>query len=171
MLTAQQQVLSNKDLDLPTQQELLAQFRCDEIAQVVIEAFLTASKATRRPVETGSLIQGLGALMVEWRTTALGKFDRDASRYHPAVYARKRVDLLKQLDSSLSPLFLGQLKNLHKNGVLRFRTEIADELKGDGYDFAEVTARIRDSVRNEFVESAQGWFVVGFELTVRNALA
>jgi hypothetical protein len=27
-------VLTNKDLDLPTQQELLAQYRCDEIANV-----------------------------------------------------------------------------------------------------------------------------------------
>jgi hypothetical protein len=28
-------VLTNKDLDLPTQQELLAQYRCDEIANVI----------------------------------------------------------------------------------------------------------------------------------------
>lgn len=28
--------MSNKDLDLPTQQELLAQYRCDEIASVII---------------------------------------------------------------------------------------------------------------------------------------
>jgi hypothetical protein len=27
-------VLTNKDLDLPTQQELLAQYRCDEISSV-----------------------------------------------------------------------------------------------------------------------------------------
>lgn len=27
-------ILSNKDLDLPTQQELLAQYRCDEISNV-----------------------------------------------------------------------------------------------------------------------------------------
>jgi hypothetical protein len=27
-------VLTNKDLDLPTQQELLAQYRCDEISNV-----------------------------------------------------------------------------------------------------------------------------------------
>jgi hypothetical protein len=29
-----EQIMSNKDLDLPTQQELLAQYRCDEIANV-----------------------------------------------------------------------------------------------------------------------------------------
>lgn len=30
----QSKILVNKDLDLPTQKELLAQFRCDEIAMV-----------------------------------------------------------------------------------------------------------------------------------------
>lgn len=31
--------MHNKDLDLPTQQELLAQFRCDEIAREVLVVF------------------------------------------------------------------------------------------------------------------------------------
>ena len=30
------QIVNNKDLDLPTQQELLAQFRCDEISREVL---------------------------------------------------------------------------------------------------------------------------------------
>lgn len=68
-----QQVLTNKDLDLPTQQELLAQFRCDEIAAVAIELFLASSKAVRRPVESGSVVDGLGALMRDWMETALGE--------------------------------------------------------------------------------------------------
>jgi hypothetical protein len=67
-------VLTNKDLDLPTQQELLAQFRCDEIAAVVVEAFLAASKAVRRPVESGSVVQGLGGMLGDWRSTALGEW-------------------------------------------------------------------------------------------------
>ncbi len=33
------QILTNKDLDLPTQQELLAQFRCDEIAREALITF------------------------------------------------------------------------------------------------------------------------------------
>jgi hypothetical protein len=64
--------LTNKDLDLPTQQELLAQFRCDEIAAGVTEAFLASSKVVRRPVEAGSVVDGLGALMRDWLSTALG---------------------------------------------------------------------------------------------------
>lgn len=69
----QQQVLTNKDLDLPTQQELLAQFRCDEIAAVVLEQFEAASKGVRKPVETGSVLDGLGGMMGDWRSTAMSQ--------------------------------------------------------------------------------------------------
>ncbi len=41
------QIVNNKDLDLPTQQELLAQFRCDEISREVLVAF----DATIGPLE------------------------------------------------------------------------------------------------------------------------
>jgi len=60
-------------LDLPTQQELLAQFRCDEIAAVVFEQFEAASKGVRKPVETGSVLEGLGGMMGDWRATAMSE--------------------------------------------------------------------------------------------------
>lgn len=67
----QQKVLTNKDLDLPTQQELLAQFRCDEISASVLEAFQDAFKGVRKPIESGSVLDGLGGMMNDWRSTAL----------------------------------------------------------------------------------------------------
>lgn len=68
-----QQVLSEKDLDLPTQQELLAQFRCDEIAAGVIELFAASSKSVRKPIEAGSVIDGLGGLMSKWVNIAFSE--------------------------------------------------------------------------------------------------
>jgi hypothetical protein len=68
-----QQVLTNKDLDLPTQQELLAQFRCDEIATVVMETFMANVKIVRKPVEGGTVVEGLGAQFKEWLETAMGE--------------------------------------------------------------------------------------------------
>ncbi|ORY32882.1 RHD3/Sey1 [Naematelia encephala] len=150
-----QQVLTNKDLDLPTQQELLAQFRCDEIAAGAIEAFLASSKAVRRPVEGGSVVDGLGALMRDWLSTALGKFDRDASRYHASVYQRKRLDLVASLHSSLSPLFLGQLKNLHKQIAGQFSRDLAQGLKEPGYDFAAVVDRADFKARKSFIDGGK----------------
>ena len=62
---------TNKDLDLPTQQELLAQFRCDEIAQGALAEFNEQARSQKRPIEVGRVVDGLGAMMRSWRTTAL----------------------------------------------------------------------------------------------------
>lgn len=69
-----QQVLTNKDLDLPTQQELLAQFRCDEIATAVTETFTLSAKGVRKPIEAGTIVDGLGSLMEQWLAAATSGF-------------------------------------------------------------------------------------------------
>lgn len=65
--------MSNKDLDLPTQQELLAQFRCDEIASTAFQLFAEAIKQFPPSQGTGKIVTGLGKLMKETINIALGK--------------------------------------------------------------------------------------------------
>jgi len=67
-----EQVQTNKDLDLPTQQELLAQFRCDEISAGALSEFNEQAKPQKRPIDSGKVVEGLGTMMRNWRTTALG---------------------------------------------------------------------------------------------------
>ncbi|KAJ6489560.1 RHD3/Sey1 [Mycena vitilis] len=150
-----EQVQTNKDLDLPTQQELLAQFRCDEISTVALAEFNEQAKSQRRPVEAGRVVDGLGGMMRNWRTDALTRYDRDASRYHQVVYKRKRADLIAALDSALSPLFLGQLKNLHKTCLVAFKKEMLDGLKGEGYNFAHVVSAARERCLGRFETGAK----------------
>jgi hypothetical protein len=88
-------------------------------------------------------------------TTCPERYDRDASRYHQGVYQRKRADLISSLDSTLSPLFIGQLKNLHKFCLVSFKKDILDGLKGDSYDFAQVVHKARQTWEGKFVESAK----------------
>jgi len=145
------QVQNNKDLDLPTQQELLAQFRCDEIAAVAVSKFLSGGvRDVRKVVERGDVVEGLGAVMAGWRDGAICKisrmallrhwltmeptahFDHAASRYHKQVYQRKRADLLKTIHTTLHPLFYNQLKNLSKLTVTRFKKALGAGLKGEG---------------------------------------
>ncbi|WWD03363.1 protein SEY1 [Kwoniella europaea PYCC6329] len=156
-----QQVLTNKDLDLPTQQELLAQFRCDEISASATETFLASSKVVRKPIEAGQVVEGLGVLMKDWLDTALGKFDRDASRYHAGVYQRKRLDLLSSLHSNLSSLFLGQLKNLHKIELNNFTKNLSKGTKEVNYDFAKIVTQAQQQARQNFLTSAKEVVVDG----------
>ena len=88
------------------------------------------------------------------------RYDRDASRYHQGVYKRKRQDLLTTIDTLLSPLFLSQLKNLHKSCLVRFKKEMQDGLKGEEYNFAEVVRLARGRCEGRFKEGAEEAVVV-----------
>jgi hypothetical protein len=91
----------------------------------------------------------------------LARYDRDASRYHKGVYTRKRADLTAALDSTLSTLFLGQLKNLHKSCLVAFKTELLNGLRGETYDFADVVSKARERCLGTFSEGAKEALVEG----------
>jgi hypothetical protein len=95
------------------------------------------------------------------RSSTTGKFDKDASRYHQGVYSRKRLDLIKAIDSALSPLFMGQLKNVHKRCVATFRTDLLNGLKGDNHDFGALVKQVGAHVEKEFIQGAQGKLLRG----------
>ncbi|PKI85029.1 Dynamin-like GTPase that mediates homotypic ER fusion [Malassezia vespertilionis] len=123
------QIVQNKDLDLPTQQELLAQFRCDEIAALASAAFVAAVAYLRNALDGGKVLPMLGEQMNKHRTAALMAFDKDASRYHASVYAKKRAELTKGLNATLLPYFLTQLKNLDAMLTSSFRAHILDRIR------------------------------------------
>jgi hypothetical protein len=81
------------------------------------------------------------------------------------VYKRKRADLIASLDSTLSPLFLGQLKNLHKSCLVQFKKEMLDGLKGEEYNFAEVVSKARGRCEGRFKNGAEEVTVEGTEWT------
>ncbi|CAG8678313.1 231_t:CDS:10, partial [Ambispora leptoticha] len=149
------QIMSNKDLDLPTQQELLAQYRCDEIATVAFDAFLEKIKGYRYPIEAGKVLVDLGPQMEDIRNATIKQFDKDASRYHVEVYKRKRAEILNKTNSQLHVFYLGQLKNLTKKAITTFKTMVQEKLKGEDYDFAQVVESARDAAEGIFLNGAK----------------
>lgn len=154
----QQQVLQNKDLDLPTQQELLAQFRCDEIAAAALAIFAEAVSLFRKPIDGGKIVETLGSMMTEQRTTALSAFDASASRYHSGVYQRKRAELMAQMNATLSALFVSQLTNLQKTMVKRFRHNMLERLTGEGYDFGSLVKEEHARAEADFLQQASSMY-------------
>ena len=86
-------------------------------------------------------------------------YDREASRYHQAL-ERHRADLVKTLDLTLSPLFLGQLKNLRQAAFVSFKAETIAGLEADDYNFADVVGRARACAERRFVDGARETVVV-----------
>jgi len=166
------QIEQNKDLDLPTQQELLAQFRCDEIAREVMVAFdeaitpLEQQQAASVREGVAKVIGELGGTMTTSRAAVLKNFDAEASRYHKGVYQRKRSELEGNVDARLKALFVGQLTAAQKLGIEKFSTQVSaavksGQKKGAHYDFAEIVDREKNNAYTWFEKTAQKASVEG----------
>lgn len=95
----------------------------------------------------------------------LARYDRDASRYHQGVYTRKRLDLHTTIISTLTPLFLGQLKNLHKACLTTFNATLQGLLSpsSEHNDFAEVVGKSKAECEEEFIMNAREVCIEGTE--------
>ena len=167
-----EQIVNNKDLDLPTQQELMAQFRCDEISREVLIVFDEAivpfedkqASATRsgRPEVMG----GLGAAMRTARIKTLKNFETEASRYHKGVFTLKKKELEDKVDGRLKILFQGQISAAHKSGIKEFSDAVsnavkAGQKKGASYDFAEIVIREKENAFSRYESVAKDVILEG----------
>ena len=166
------QIVHNKDLDLPTQQELLAQFRCDEISREVLVAFdekitpFESRQAADATIGKPTVLPELGGAMKAARSTVMKAFQENASRYHKGVYARKRAELESKVDTRLKAMFQKQLTAAHKSGVDNFSAAVSAAVKagqkqGNSYDFAEIVDSERKTATAKFESQAQAAAVEG----------
>ena len=166
------QIVNNKDLDLPTQQELLAQFRCDEISREVMVVFdetitpLESQQADATKTGSIHLLSNLGPVMTKARMVAVKNFETEAGRYHKGVYQRKRTELESKMDSRLKALFIGQLTAAHKQGVEDFSSAVsnavkAGQKKGASYDFAEIVKDQKKLALQKFDSTAKSSVIEG----------
>lgn len=166
------QIVNNKDLDLPTQQELLAQFRCDEISREVLVIFDQAispleeqqAEATRQGKPT--VLLDLGSIGSTTREKCVKSFETQASRYHKKVYSDKRADLEGKIDQRLKTLFQGQLSAAHKACVTTFSDAVSGAVKagqksGGSYEFAEIVAAEKTKTLETFQKEAQSLEIPG----------
>ena len=165
-------IVNNKDLDLPTQQELMAQFRCDEISREVLvgfdESIIPFENKQADGVRLGKpeMLGGLGAAMRTARMKTVKNFETEASRYHKGVFGRKKTELESKIDSRLKVLFQGQLTAAHKSGVTDFSDAVsaavkAGQKKGASYDFAEIIDREKKTALSKYDKEARGVLVEG----------
>ncbi|CAK7564479.1 MAG: Dynamin-like GTPase that mediates homotypic ER fusion [Sporothrix epigloea] len=170
------QIVNNKDLDLPTQQELLAQFRCDEISREALAAFdetilpLEEQQADGVRLGRAAILVGLGATGAASRAACLEQFQSQAGRYHKGVYTRKRAELEGKVDTRLKALYQGQLAAAHKVGVASFTDAVTSAVKtgqkaGGNYEFADIVETEKANTLMSFKTEAQGLAIPGIAWT------
>ncbi|KAI5864279.1 root hair defective 3 GTP-binding protein [Durotheca rogersii] len=174
------QIVNNKDLDLPTQQELLAQFRCDEISREVLIAFDVAiSPLEEKQAESAHngkpiVLPDLGSIGSAAREKCVKAFETQASRYHKTVYTRKRTDLEGKIDQRLKALYHGQLSAAHKSSVALFSDAVSGAVKagqksGGSYEFAEIVDKEKTKALGIFKKETQSLEISGVAWTNFNS--
>jgi len=78
---------------------------------------------------------------------------------------------MAQIHANLSPLFFGQIKNLHKHAVVSFKKAVLDGLKGDSYDFSQVVKTARTTWEGIFVDGANEAILSDADWTFEEELA
>ncbi|KAH0523424.1 hypothetical protein TsFJ059_008431 [Trichoderma semiorbis] len=170
------QIVNNKDLDLPTQQELLAQFRCDEISREVLVAFdllltpLEEQQAQASKLGKAIVLPDLGTTASQAREKCFRAFEVQASRYHKGVYSRKKQELESKVDGRLKTLFQGQIAAAHKAGVTAFSEAVSNKVKagqkaGGAYEFAEIVSNEKKKTTEIFKAEVDSLAIEGVEWT------
>ncbi|EFA78113.1 hypothetical protein PPL_08761 [Heterostelium album PN500] len=110
-------IKTNKDLDLPTQKEMLALFRCDEFVEASYQQFVVELKPIREKIEKGRIYEGFGDKGKQLLQACLESYDQPASRYHADTAAKKRSGLSDRVLLELRTLFNKQMEKLYEKSI------------------------------------------------------
>lgn len=116
-------VASNKDLDLPNQQDLLAQYRCDELAQDAFSELMADSEnlcVNRKTVELAEFLSQAEQL----KRICIDSFSEKAHRYSNLVYEKKLLELIDRVDGHFYPVANTILMSLKSSLLTDFDLQI-----------------------------------------------
>jgi hypothetical protein len=150
-------ILENKDLDLPSQREILATFRCDEIAAEAFARFeeTLASTLGRQVGAEKKVVSDFGSQCDSLLDAALSSYAETAKHYLPEIVEKKK-DALST--SMLKGLFLFEIFKIQKKKKIRAERLVEHDV---GSDARASRTRVRGSVAKLF----SSWFqrsIAGF---------
>ncbi|KAJ3030319.1 UNVERIFIED_CONTAM: Dynamin-like GTPase that mediates homotypic ER fusion [Siphonaria sp. JEL0065] len=145
-----ERISSSKELDLPTQTQLLAEHRCEEISKEIYEDLFLEGVKGLKVVETGKVLEAFGEVANSVVEKALALFDEAGSRYNTTVYTRKRGEFFHKMSINLQGLYTQQLTNIAKTCLQNFTTSLAagvasDEAAGVCHFAKHMAASLRES--------------------------
>ena len=119
-------IQANKDLDLPSQREILATFRCDEISASSLATFKSSLDNGLRASVVGRKqpVDDLGAQGDALIETALVSFNELASRYFADVVDRKRDALVASMLSLLKDVWNTNTALFFESATLAFEQSL-----------------------------------------------
>ena len=83
-------VKENRDLDLPSQKEMLALFRCGEISAQVYEEFLTKIEPSKKQLKNNELTEDFGEVLSTVVTSCMGWYISVSTNCNLTLYPPPR---------------------------------------------------------------------------------
>eukprot|EP00127_Corallochytrium_limacisporum_P004079 Clim_evm24s157 gene=Clim_evmTU24s157 len=162
-------IMDNKDLDIPSQREMLAMYRCDELAEEAFLEFeqnLTAIKDAIVAFGANKFMPEFGPKANVIFSGALDKYEEMAGRYHLDTATKKKQVLRGRIENILKPLFDEQLNCLRHDMEQEAKADVETALKPapgqstvDG--FAVKARNVKQKVKQHFTDSASNAVVPG----------
>lgn len=151
-------IMANKDLDLPSQREMLAMFRCDEIAAEAYQVFSQTLQADiLPPLAAKTILSDFGVRCAAMLKLALDSFSTHAEHYHTTVVSKKRGVLQESLLKDLKDAWNTHVVLLSEEALRNFDRSLheafsdTDTDQGVTKDFGVVVRALKKVVLDEFV--------------------
>ena len=122
-------IKSNKELNLPSQKEMLATYRCDEIihhSEAQLQSVI-AQQSELHGWMTGGY-PDFSSDVSQLVKAAVSEYDKLTLYYHPDIVGRKRLTLLQHLEEVVQPVWTAQIHYLMHDAFSAFATSLSDSL-------------------------------------------
>ena len=134
-------ILENKDLNIPGQKEMLAQFKCSEAKDMILCQI--QEKINKLEKESAAdIIPNFKGKVDELLNLVLSDYDQAAKNYVKHVYLKIREELIKEISNRTYASFGNQIKKLIPKYQKNFKKDFEIELKKSG-KFIEAAEKIK----------------------------
>lgn len=135
-------IINNKDLNIPSQKEMLARFKCNEIKDEALNE--VEKEICDLEIESSSkTIDNFKTRVEEISNKATSIYDENAKDYLAHIYKDIRMQLTEALSEKLYTSFGNQLKRLIPKYQKNFRIELEQAMK-ETSNFYECTKKLNE---------------------------
>eukprot|EP01091_Cochliopodium_minus_P002925 TRINITY_DN1275_c2_g2_i1.p1 TRINITY_DN1275_c2_g2~~TRINITY_DN1275_c2_g2_i1.p1 ORF type:complete len:759 (+),score=284.13 TRINITY_DN1275_c2_g2_i1:44-2320(+) len=147
-------IKTNRDLDLPTQREALATFRCEDISEELYKEFNQSISTYSQQLRSSNIVENFGTILGGQMETTLENFRKKTLNYQEEVVSKKLNKLKDLLTMNVKDLFNTQLNLIREHSLKLFQKSIKEEFdeKEIYPDFGETAKKLVDQVVKEFFD-------------------
>ena len=162
------EILNEKDLDIPTQKEMLANYRCQEIKMNTLKKYENELDNLYKKSSKKNL-SDFKNNCINLRENILNDYDESVSYYDDNVKLKIREDLDENISKKLYSCFLNQSKKLIILVQNKMRIDLENKLKhffsGNYFDFAfQIAEQYSEQLLEKLEEKKvyENWNLLGF---------